>query len=201
MFNSRSDSSSPFQQTTETTSSSITTFTSTTTSPCPVNQAIVNGGFETGDLSNWTFTPGLGFFNSALSVGSVLSTANVSSEGTYFFKVAAGSGDSDVNFVLSQNLTQLCPERQYQLSFYSGSVNEVSGASNCALKYCLGSTCASKDPGSLASPLSVSHGMSFTNGAGTSVVFTLSTTCCGGSSNICQRNQVYLDSLRLDLVG
>jgi hypothetical protein len=180
-------------------STSTTTITTTTTVQAPVcTQPFVNGGFEAGNIGSWTYTPGYGFFDTALTTDTVVNNPSVAEQGSYYLLVETGSGDVDLSFSLSQTLNGLCPGQQYQLSFYSTSTNPPAGATSCDLSYCIGSTCNSGDPG-LASTISVQQTMLYTPGPGVnSATFSMTTTCCGGIfGSLCERSSVLLDNFQL----
>ena len=99
---------------------SVTDVTTTNTQSQPVTFAIGNGGFETGDFSDWTFNGGASFTN---FVGEGLEWLDYIHSGSY----AALLGEPYVTATLSQSL-HTAPGQLYRVSLFLN--NPVGGEPN-----------------------------------------------------------------------
>jgi hypothetical protein len=91
------------------------TFASSSICGAVSDNLVLNCGFETGDLSDWTVTP-------AATDPDLDVTNNVPNSGTHDARFGAGGGENDL---LDQSLTTIAGD-SYTVSFYVDSIQDVS---------------------------------------------------------------------------
>ena len=122
------------------------TATATVTQSCPT-QVITNGGFEAGTTDPFTFQNTPNFFDNPGGDLQLVNDPTLAHTGNYLAQVVETDQSlGGLSFTLSQKV-QVCPGASYRLNFFTSSLNNVAGATQCNLNACVGGFCAPFDPG------------------------------------------------------